>query len=210
MPRLRAAWPAGCRLRRKGWSHRQECLCYGSAFSDAAFACWFLDPFNNREKTRAMTYGFIGSGKMATALVQGAVDSGAIAREADRGHGYRPGARGDARRRGGRARAGEQCELARASAVLVLCVKPGDALAALEPLRAALAGKTLISIVAGLPIAALQEAAGARMPARAGDAEYAGADPPGRQRVCARRRRRRGGGRRQRRSFSAGWAKSSA
>jgi pyrroline-5-carboxylate reductase len=50
-------------------------------------------------------------------------------------------------------------ELARLADVLVLCVKPGDALAALRALDCT--GKLVISIVAGLTIAALEEAAGA-------------------------------------------------
>jgi pyrroline-5-carboxylate reductase len=51
-------------------------------------------------------------------------------------------------------------ELARQVAVVVLCVKPVDALDALRALRSSLPGKLVISIVAGLPLAALQEAAG--------------------------------------------------
>ena len=43
---------------------------------------------------------------------------------------------------------------------LVLCVKPNDALAALRSIRDRAANKLVISIVAGLPIAKLQEAAG--------------------------------------------------
>ncbi len=53
-------------------------------------------------------------------------------------------------------------EVCAAADVLVLCVKPADALAALREMGSALAGKLVISIVAGLPIAALQEAAGAK------------------------------------------------
>lgn len=43
---------------------------------------------------------------------------------------------------------------------LVLCVKPADALAALRGVGAALSGKLVISIVAGLSLAKLEEAAG--------------------------------------------------
>lgn len=107
-----------------------------------------------------MTYGFIGSGKMATALVQGAVDSGAVPKEAVGVTDCYPAqAEKLAAAAGVRALASNE-EVARLAETVVLCVKPSDALAALPPLREALAGRTLISIVAGVPLAALQEAAG--------------------------------------------------
>ena len=51
-------------------------------------------------------------------------------------------------------------ELAQACDAIVLCVKPNDAVPALEALRPALGGKLVISIVAGLPLATLEMAAG--------------------------------------------------
>ena len=51
-------------------------------------------------------------------------------------------------------------ELVAFADALVLCVKPNDALAALRSIRDRAADKLVISIVAGLPIARLQEAAG--------------------------------------------------
>ena len=50
--------------------------------------------------------------------------------------------------------------VAKQAGALVLCVKPADALAALRSLGKAAADKLIISIVAGLPLAALQDAAG--------------------------------------------------
>lgn len=106
-----------------------------------------------------MTFGFIGCGKMATALVQGVVQSGAIAREqivvSDC---HAPSAEKLARDAGVRTVA-TNAELTEATEVIILCVKPNDALAALREAEAA--GKLIISIVAGLPIAKLQDAAGA-------------------------------------------------
>ncbi|MDB6172204.1 MAG: Pyrroline-5-carboxylate reductase [Chthoniobacteraceae bacterium] len=106
-----------------------------------------------------MIFGFIGSGKMAAALVQGVVKAGAIAREeivvADT---HASTAEALSRAAGVRVASGNE-ELARLADVLVLCVKPGDALAALRSLDCT--GKLVISIVAGLTIAALEEAAGA-------------------------------------------------
>ncbi len=100
-----------------------------------------------------MTLGFIGSGRMATALVHGVVKSGAfppadicvsdiVAAAAEKLS----------------ADAGVPVAADHAAAnAIVLCVKPADALAAL---RAAKSPRLVISIVAGLPIAALQAAAG--------------------------------------------------
>ncbi len=106
-----------------------------------------------------MTLGFIGSGKMAAALVQGVVRSGAISREKIVITDIHAPAR-EALASAAKVRAvTSNAELAKAADVLVLCVKPADALAALREIDAA--GKLVISIVAGLPLAALEEAAGA-------------------------------------------------
>lgn len=51
-------------------------------------------------------------------------------------------------------------ELAQACEAIVLCVKPNDAIPALEALRPKVGGKLVISIVAGLPLATLETAAG--------------------------------------------------
>src|SRR5262245_5656793 len=108
----------------------------------------------------AMKFGFLGSGKMASALVQGAVQSGAIEREkisvSDAIHSVAEKLASEA---GVRA-VTDNATLCNTSDVLVLCVKPGDALDALRTLGDALADKLVISIVAGLSLAALQEAAG--------------------------------------------------
>jgi len=107
-----------------------------------------------------MKLGFIGSGKMASALVHGAVSSRAFAREEILVCDAVPGLAEKlaAAVQAGAAATNEQ--LARQADALVLCVKPVDALDALRALRAHLAGKLIVSIVAGLPLATLQEAAG--------------------------------------------------
>jgi pyrroline-5-carboxylate reductase len=108
-----------------------------------------------------MKIGFIGSGKMATALVQGAVSSRAFAPEdivvCDAVAGVADKLAASVKARA----AATNEELAREVEALVLCVKPVDALEALRALRPHLAGRLVVSIVAGLPLAALQEAAGA-------------------------------------------------
>ena len=105
-----------------------------------------------------MKLGFIGSGKMASALVHGVTQSGAIPREqilvTDI---YLPASQKLAAEAGVTALP-SNAEVAAVADALVICVKPHDALAALRALDTA--GKLVISIVAGLPLAALQEAAG--------------------------------------------------
>jgi len=107
-----------------------------------------------------MKLGFVGSGKMATALVQGAVSSQAFAPGEILVSDAVPGVAEKlaAASQGTAVATNEQ--LAAQADALVLCVKPADALAALRAVRGATAGKLIISIVAGLPLAALQEAAG--------------------------------------------------
>jgi pyrroline-5-carboxylate reductase len=108
-----------------------------------------------------MILGFIGSGKMATALARGVAGSGAFAPRDLLVTDVVPAASTKlAELTGGTAVASNR-ELARAASALLLCVKPADALPALEQLRAELAGKLVISIVAGLSTKSLQNAAGA-------------------------------------------------
>lgn len=108
-----------------------------------------------------MTLGFLGSGKMATALARGVILSGAFAPRdlmvADTNLAVAAKLAADT----GARRAERNDELAAASDALLLCVKPADALAALQECRGALSGKLVISIVAGISIDQLAQAAGA-------------------------------------------------
>lgn len=113
-------------------------------------------------KSRAMTLGFIGSGKMSTALVQGVVKSGAFSPSAIAVTDTVAAAAQQLGAAAGVRVARDNSELAATCDTLVLCVKPADALEALRALSPLLAGKLVISIVAGLPLAALKEAAGAQ------------------------------------------------
>ncbi len=117
---------------------------------------------HGRISNRRMTLGFIGSGKMSTALVHGVVKSGAFSKSEIRVTDCLATVSAQLAETAGVNAADSNAELAAASDVLVLCVKPGDALEALRALRADLEGKLIISIVAGLPISTLQEAAGAK------------------------------------------------
>lgn len=107
-----------------------------------------------------MTFGFIGSGKMASALVRGAIQAGAIAADEIVVSDYFPETARQLAEGAGVRALPDNAALCAASEVLVLCVKPGDALTALRALGTGLTGKLVISIVAGLEISRLQEAAG--------------------------------------------------
>jgi len=106
-----------------------------------------------------MKFGFIGSGKMASALVRGAVDSGAIASKDMMVCDAVP-AMAQALAKATGAAFGTNAEVAAEAEVLVLCVKPNDALDALCGLREVLPGKLVISIAAGLTLLTLEKVAG--------------------------------------------------
>jgi pyrroline-5-carboxylate reductase len=108
-----------------------------------------------------MQFGFIGSGKMASALAEGILRAG-VASAADivLTDKFPTSAEDLARRTGARALP-SNAEVAANAGTLILCVKPGDVP---EALREAgdLGGKLLISIAAGVRLRRLREwAAGA-------------------------------------------------
>lgn len=108
-----------------------------------------------------MKIGFVGSGKMATALVSGAADSGVFTREDILVSDAVPAVAAKLAEAAKVTAVADNTELVAQADVLVLCVKPNDALDALRSLGLAAGPKLIISIVAGLPLAALQDAAGA-------------------------------------------------
>lgn len=105
-----------------------------------------------------MKFGFLGSGKMAGALVQGVIRSGAISAADITVADAVPAAAEALAKSTGAAIAATNAALAAGADAIIVCVKPGDALAALRELK--LAGKLIISIVAGIPISTLAAAAG--------------------------------------------------
>jgi len=107
-----------------------------------------------------MTFGFIGCGKMASALVKGAVQSGAISPSGIVASDHVRAAADQLAAETGIRIVRENLEVCAGSDAVVLCVKPGDSLGVLREASAALAGKLVISIVAGVTISALQAAAG--------------------------------------------------
>ena len=105
-----------------------------------------------------MKLGFIGSGKMASALVHGVTQSGAVPGDRVLVTDIFSAAAQKLATEAGVTALPTNAEVAAAADALVICVKPNDALAALRDLDTS--GKLVISIVAGLTLAALQEAAG--------------------------------------------------
>lgn len=108
------------------------------------------------------TIGFFGGGQIARALAGGFLAGGAARAEdllvCDR---FASTAAEFAEKTGARV-AAHAAELIDQAEVIFLCVKPQDVATALRPeLRAAWAGKLLVSVVAGLPLDRLEELAGA-------------------------------------------------
>ncbi len=107
-----------------------------------------------------MKLGFIGCGKMATALVEGVLHAGAFRADEIFVSDVFPAAAEALRKETGVQALQSNAEIAEAADVLVLCVKPGDAANALEGLREKAAGKLMISIMAGVNLEKLQRMAG--------------------------------------------------
>ena len=107
-----------------------------------------------------MKIGFIGCGKMGSALIQGVLEAKVCQPDQVTVHDrLAEPAEMLGTESGIRVAAGNR-EVAEAADVIVLCVKPDDAERALSEAGQALEGKLLISILAGTTIATLQAAAG--------------------------------------------------
>lgn len=113
-------------------------------------------------KSHAVTLGFIGCGKMAGALAGGVLKAGLFSAQqifvSDR---YPAAVEKMAQELGVQPRA-SNAEVTVAADTLLLCVKPGDVPSALRELRDT-PGKLIISIAAGVTLAALQKHAGEGM-----------------------------------------------
>lgn len=135
-------------------SHRKKLSSLGRYLPLFPFSSFILHNFT----LLFMRIGFIGSGKMASALIEGILRA-EIARPSDIVVADKIGAAADslAKRTGAAVRA-SNAEVAKFADTLILCVKPGDVPAALREAED-LAGKLLISIAAGVPLRRLRESA---------------------------------------------------
>jgi pyrroline-5-carboxylate reductase len=107
-----------------------------------------------------MILGFLGAGKMASALVHGVISSGAVKPAEIVVSDLYAAASDKLSKATGVAVAGTNAVLVEKADAIVLCVKPNDALDALREVSAKLKGKLVISIVAGLDAKSLESAAG--------------------------------------------------
>lgn len=107
-----------------------------------------------------MRIGFIGCGKMATALAEGVVKARVLSPSRVCVSDCSSDAQDRMAAQIGAETAESNLDLVQNVDAIMLCVKPGDAIAALEETAEALAGKLVISIVAGLSLRSLQNAAG--------------------------------------------------
>ena len=103
-----------------------------------------------------MKLGFIGCGKMATALAKGVLKAGVTTPELVTVSDVVPAAAEQLASATGARVVVKNADVAAASDVLILAVKPADALTALQAIGTAGDGKLLISIVAGLTVSSLE------------------------------------------------------
>lgn len=109
----------------------------------------------------AQRFGFIGAGRMATALASGWLAAGLAARESIVASDPSPAAAAEFTRATGCRTLDNNLDAASAADVLVLAVKPQHAGPVLEGLRGKrAAGKLVVSIMAGVPLAALSAGLG--------------------------------------------------
>jgi len=107
-----------------------------------------------------MILGFLGSGKMASALVNGIIRSGAAKPSEVLVSDVHAATADKLSKATGANIAATNSALAHGADAIVLCVKPNDALDALGEVGPALHGKLIVSIVAGLDAKSLESAAG--------------------------------------------------
>jgi len=113
-------------------------------------------PSSRKSAAAAPTIGFLGAGKMATALAQGLLAAGFSTADRIVASDVSASARESFAAATGAATVAENAEVLRRSETIVLAVKPQAATEVLGPLRAAWRPEhRLVSIVAGLPTSRL-------------------------------------------------------
>ena len=109
-----------------------------------------------------MTFGFLGFGKMASALVQGMLQAGACKGEEILVVNRHPETIAKDVEQYGLHLAASPKALVQQADTIVLGTKPADSVQLLRDVRQYLDGKLMISVAAGITLQALQEAAGHR------------------------------------------------
>lgn len=109
-----------------------------------------------------MTFGFLGFGKMASALVQGMLQAGACRPEQILVINRHPETIKDEVQQFGLSLAPNTKRLVQQADTIVLGTKPADSVQLLRDVRQDMDGKLLISVAAGITLQALQDAAGHR------------------------------------------------
>ncbi len=113
-----------------------------------------------------LTIGFLGAGKMGTALARGFINAGLVKAGHVIGSDPAPAARAAFARETRARTAGSNADVVKFARVIILAVKPDQVGGALAEIRGGFTGKhLLISIAAGIPIARLEGglAAGSRV-----------------------------------------------
>jgi pyrroline-5-carboxylate reductase len=109
-----------------------------------------------------LTIGFLGAGKMATALAKGVAKAGLVAAAQIRASDPVPAALAAFTKETGAKTAASNLAVVQFASVLILAVKPAHVAELLEEIRPALTPRhLLISIAAGVPIAKLENGLGA-------------------------------------------------
>lgn len=104
--------------------------------------------------------GFLGAGRMATALAKGWLRAGLVRADSCRASDPLASARQAFAAETGCSAVPDTCAVAAASEVLVLAVKPQSMPALLEEIRSSVTGRLVVSIAAGIPLRQLAAALG--------------------------------------------------
>ncbi len=162
IPELQMSFRLACGSRRSASLHCQADTSALSAPSSPKACRVFSERVVKRSLFLTMTFGFLGFGKMASALVQGMLQADACKPEQILVINRHPETIKDEVQRYGLQLATSQKALVQQADTIVLGTKPADSVQVLRDVRQFLEGKLLISVAAGITLQTLQDAAGHR------------------------------------------------